>query len=114
MTFDHLAATLLAQGVDSGSVFLQYGAIGATALIFIGLAWKLFQLREESFKQERAQFEKTIEIERESRKRAEDDLRALNASIRDQFVPAMERATGVIAQTLRASRRDDRHDDAAR
>lgn len=107
--------TYLAQtAADSGSVFLQYGAIGATALIFIGVAWRLFQRLEESFKQERAQYEKTIEIEREARKRAEDDLRALNASIRDQFVPAMERATGVIAQTLRASRRDDRYDDPAR
>lgn len=113
--FGFATVTFLSQGAaDSGSVFLQYGAIGATALIFIGVAWKLFQRLEESFKQERSHFEETLKIERESRRRAEDELRTLNASIRDQYVPALERATGVIAQTLRASRRDDLHDDPAR
>ena len=112
---DHLTALVLAQSpADSGSVFLQYGAIGATALIFIGVAWTLYKRLEESSKQERAHFEKSLDVEREARKRAEDELRTLNASIRDQYVPALERATGVIAQTLRASRRDDLHDDPAR
>jgi hypothetical protein len=40
-------------------------------------------------------------------------VRELNATIRTQHIPALERATAVIAQTLRTSRRDD-HDDAAR
>ena len=109
--FGHLLAQTPA---DTGSVFLQYGVVGATALIFIGIAWTLYKRLEESSKQERAYLEDTLKLEREARKSAEDELRTLNASIRDQFVPALERANGVIAQTLRASRRDDRHDDPAR
>jgi len=108
---DHLV--LLAQGVDSASVLIQYSAVGVLAIASMGIARVLFKRLEEASKQERAQFEKTLDLEREARKRAEDELRTLNASIRDQYVPALERATGVIAQTLRASRRDD-HDDAAR
>jgi len=88
--FDH---TVLAQGfTDPSSVLYTYGPLGV-----------LFK-----------QFEVTLALERERTKRAEDELRVLNASIRDQYVPALERATGVIAQTLRTSRRDDFHDDATR
>jgi len=119
--FDLATAMLLARNVtlaqspvDSASVLIQYSAVGVLAIASMGIARILFKRLEEAAKQERAQFEKTLELEREARRRAEDELRTLNASIRDQYVPALERATGVIAQTLRASRRDDLHDDPAR
>jgi hypothetical protein len=102
LTPDHLV--LLAQGVtDPSSVLYTYGPLGVFAVIAGAVIRVLFKRLEE-----------TLALEREGRKRAEDELRTLNASIRDQYVPALERATGVIAQTLRASRRDDRDHDEAR
>lgn len=102
--FDYLAVTVLAQGVaDPTSVLYTYGPLGVFAVIAGVVIRVLFKRLEE-----------TLSLERERTKRAEDELRTLNASIRDQYVPALERATGVIAQTLRASRRDDFHDDASR
>ena len=99
--FDH---TVLAQGfTDPSSVLYTYGPLGVFAVIAGVVIRVLFK-----------QFEVTLALERERTKRAEDELRVLNASIRDQYVPALERATGVIAQTLRTSRRDDFHDDATR
>jgi hypothetical protein len=96
--------TWFAEGTDSSSVFLQYGAVGATTIIFIGIAWTLFK-----------KFEETLKFEREGRKRAEDELRESNAYLRDKVVPALEQATTVMAQFLRASRRDGRdYDDAPR
>jgi len=110
--FDH--QVLLAQSaVDVGGVFLQYGAIGAIALVSMGIARVLFKRLEEAYKQDRTHLEESLKEEREAKKRAEDEVRELNASIRNQHVPALERATAVIAQTLRTSRRDD-HDDLPR
>jgi len=103
--FDHLlAATVLAQGfTDPSSVLYTYGPLGVFAVIAGIVIRVLFKRLEE-----------TLALERERTKRAEDELRTLNASIRDQYVPALERATGVIAQTLRSSRRDDHDDSPAR
>ena len=111
--FDH--TTLLSQGAtDVGSVLLQNGAIGAMALVAMGIARILFKRLEEAYKQDRTHLEDSLKEEREAKKRAEDEVRELNASIRNQHIPALERATAVIAQTLRTSRRDDFHDDSAR
>jgi hypothetical protein len=94
---------LLAQGADSASVLIQYGAVGVLALASMAIARVLFK-----------RFEETLKLEREGRSRAEDEVRTLNALIRDQHVPALQQATAVIAQSLRAARRDGRdHDDAA-
>lgn len=81
---------------DPVSQLYQFGAIGILAAILLIAAWQLFKKLEE-----------TLKLEREGRRRAEDELAKLNESIRDRLVPALERATAVLAVTLRDTRRGD-------
>jgi len=100
LMFDNLPLVILAQGAgDPTSALYTYGPLGIFAVAAGVVIRVLFKRLEE-----------TLAVEREGRKRAEDELRTLNALIRDKYVPALEQATGVIAQTLRASRRDDDYD----
>jgi hypothetical protein len=89
--------TILAQAADQTSVFIQYGAVGAIALLALGAVRVLFQ-RET----------KSLDLERERADRLEEELRRLNESIHDKYVPALERATAAIAQALETIRKEQR------
>lgn len=95
-------ALILAQGADAVPQLYQYGAIGILAAILLLAAYRLFKKLEE-----------TLQLERERVKRAEDALALQNEYIRDRVVPALERVTAVMAQTLETSRRGD-HDERPR
>jgi flagellar motility protein MotE (MotC chaperone) len=107
-----------AQGTGNGSidnVFLQYGAVGAVALIFVGIAWILFKKFEETLKFEREGRKRAEDEIREVRKRAEDEIRESNAYIRDKALPVLQQNSAVMEQFLRASWRDGRdHDPSPR
>lgn len=91
------AVVHLAQaGVDPVPQLYQYGAIGILAAILLLLSYRLLK-----------QFEATLALERERVKRAEDALATQNEYIRDRVVPALERVTSVMGQTLQASRKGD-------
>jgi len=51
---------------------------------------------------------KSLDLERQRADRLEEELRRLNASIHDKYVPALERATTAIAQALETMRKDGR------
>lgn len=100
-------------GIDN--VFLQYGIAGATALIFIGIAWVLFKKFEETLKFEREGRKRAEDEVREVRKRSDEELRESNAYIRDKALPALQQNSAVMEQFLRASWRDGRdHDPSPR
>lgn len=95
LMFDNL---VLAQGfADPSAVLYGYGPLGVFALASGLVIWRLFKRLEE-----------TLTLEREGRKRAEDEVRALNTLIREQHVPALTAATAAVAQAMKViQRRDD-------
>lgn len=89
----------LAQSSGGGvsDVFLQTGSIGAIALVLLGVVRVLF-----------ARETKTLDRERERGDRLEAELRALNTSIHERYVPILTQATGAIAAALKqVARRDE-------
>jgi hypothetical protein len=104
---------LFAQGTGSGSVdsvFLQYSAVGACTLIFIGVSWVLFKKFEETLKFEREGRKRAEDEVREVRKRSEEELRESNAYIRDKALPVLQQNSAVMEQFLRASWREGGRD----
>lgn len=96
--------TTLAQSAgDPVPQLYQYGAIGILAAVLLLLAWRLLK-----------NFEATLDLERQGRRRAEDELAKLNESVRDRVVPAVERSAAVMERTLQALRRGDYDDTPGR
>ena len=89
---------LLAQGgAGSTDVLIQYGALGVLCLVALGAVRVLF-----------ARETKSLDLERQRADRLEEELRKLNESIHNQYVPALTQATEAIARALKANaRRDD-------
>jgi hypothetical protein len=87
--------SLLAQGAEQASVLVQYGALGVIALLALGAVRVLFQ-RET----------KSLDLERQRADRLEEQLRKLNESVHEKYVPTLERATTAIVQALEARRKD--------
>lgn len=79
----------LAQGADIAPVFLQYGAIGAVALLAMWWAWTMY-------KRETARSD-----------RLEADLRKQTELFAEKVIPALTQNTDALARFLRATRRDD-------
>ena len=76
---------------DASSVFLQYGAVGLIALLALWAVKVLYGRADESSK-----------YHRERADRLEDELRALNAGIREQYIKVIGPATEAIADALKA------------
>lgn len=88
-----------AVAADPGGILLQYGAIGAIALLALYAVVKLFKRQEQLY-------------EREIRRgdQAEEALAALNQLIREQLVVQLTRAADAIARVtelLSDQRRDE-------
>lgn len=75
-------------------VFLQYGALGAIALMAL-LAVKVMY----------ANAQKIFEQERERADRLETELLALNKAVRDEYLTTISAATRAIADALAAIRK---------
>lgn len=90
---------ILAQAVATGTadVFIQYSALGVIALLALGAVKVLFQ-RET----------KSLDLERQRADRLEEELRRLNESIHEKYVPTLERATTAIVTALDIIRKDGR------
>lgn len=74
------------------------GPVGITAAVFISVAWYLLKAQG-----------KTLDLERELNKELRTEIRALNASIHDRYIPTLTqvmaeaaRLTEVTAETTRA------------
>lgn len=78
-----------ANGGDVSSVFLQYGALGAIALLALLAVRVLFQ-REV----------KALDLERAARARSEEEVRQLNLAIQTQYVTTLTEATRVMSNLL--------------
>jgi thymidylate kinase len=76
-------------------VFLQYGAIGAIALM------ALFALRA-LYGQQRATYEAIVERERERADRLEEEMRKLNEMVRSDYISTISRASQAIVDANRA------------
>jgi Flp pilus assembly protein TadB len=82
-----LAPLALAPADSTGgfeSTFLQYGVLGAVALILGYFAWD------------------TIKRERHRADRLEEQLRSLNETVQSQTMKALNEATKAVADALRA------------
>ena len=88
---------VLAQQVDVGSAFLQYGALGAIALLAL-LAVRVLFLRITA----------AADAERARADRLEDELRRLNAAIQERYLGTLAEATRVIGEVLAQIREDRR------
>ncbi len=89
--------TLLAQGADTASVLVQYGALGVLTLLALGAVRVLFQ-RET----------KALDLERERANELQRELNRLNNTIQEKFVPALERSSQMMERALKlVARRDD-------
>jgi hypothetical protein len=88
---------ILAQGTGATEVLLQYGGLGCIALMALGAVKVLFQ-RET----------KSLDLERQRADRLEEELRRLNESIHEKYVPTLERATTAIVTALDIIRKDGR------
>lgn len=85
----------LAQGADSASVLIQYGALGALTLICLGAVRVLFKRETQ-----------TLDLERAARQRLEDEVKRLNHDIHTQYVPALTAATAAVAQAMKVIERN--------
>jgi hypothetical protein len=83
--------TLLAQATDVGGVFLQYGALGGIALLALLAVRVLYNRANED-----------LSYHRQRADRLEDELRALNATMREQYIKVIGPATEAISDALRA------------
>lgn len=77
-----------------GSVFLQYGAIGAFVIV-LGLAVRTLYNRAAE----------DLTYHRTRADRLEEELRALNATVRGEYLTTISKATEAIADALAATGR---------
>lgn len=82
---------VLAQGTDVGGVFLQYGALGAIALLALLAVRVLYNRGAEDLNYHRTRAD-----------RLEDELRSLNATMREQLIQVIGPATEAIGDALKA------------
>jgi hypothetical protein len=80
----------LAQGAEVTGVFLQYGGIGAIALLALFAVRVLYNRAAADLEYHRARAD-----------RLEDELRALNATMREQLIQVVGPATEAIGDALR-------------
>ncbi len=88
---------MLAQSAEAGSAFLQYGALGAIALLAL-LAVRVLFLRITA----------AADAERARADRLEEELRRLNAAIQERYLGTLADATRVIGEVLGEIREDRR------
>lgn len=81
---------LLGQAVDVGGVLLQYGALGCIALLALFAVRVLYNRAAED-----------LTYHRQRADRLEDELRALNATMREQLIQVIGPATEAIGDALR-------------
>jgi hypothetical protein len=74
---------------DISAAFLQYGALGAIALLALFAVRVLFQ-REV----------KALDLERARADRMEDELRKINATVQERYVSTLTDATRVMSDLL--------------
>jgi hypothetical protein len=88
---------LLGQQVDpaTSDAFLQYGAVGAVALLALLAVRVLF-----------ARVTATADLERARADRLEEELRRLNATIQERYVTTLSEATRAISEALAAQQKD--------
>lgn len=93
-------------GIENGAVspvqdsFLQYGAIGAVALIFIAVAIKLFNQLQESHKAEIQRADSAYEKEVGRGDRLESELRDLNKLINEKLAGELVRASDAVREAF--------------
>jgi len=86
-----MSAGVLAQaGVDTSSIFIQYGAIGLIALLALGAVRVLFQ-REV----------KALDLERQRADRLENELRLL---LHERYMTVLGEATRVMSDVLETTK----------
>lgn len=89
-----MSAGVLAQaGVDTSSIFIQYGAIGLIALLALGAVRVLFQ-REV----------KALDLERQRADRLENELRLLNSTVQERYMTVLGEATRVMSDVLETTK----------
>jgi hypothetical protein len=88
--------TVLLAQADASPVFLQYGAIGAVALLASWWAWTMY-------KRETANSDR----ERERADRLETELRQLHESIHERYIPTLTNLTSELQRFLRVTRGED-------
>ncbi len=76
---------------DVGGAFLQYGALGLIALLALFAVRVLYQRADEDRTYHRVRAD-----------RLEDELRALNSAMREQYIKVIGPATEAIADALKA------------
>jgi hypothetical protein len=76
-------------GIDVGSTFVQYGALGVIAFLALMAVRVLFQ-REV----------RALDHERERADRLEEELRKLNATIQERYVGTLSEATRAMSDVL--------------
>lgn len=88
---EHLLDMIAAQaaGVDVSATFIQYGALGAIALLALLAVRVLFQ-REV----------RALDHERERADRLEEELRKLNSTIQERYVVTLAEANRVMGDVL--------------
>ena len=84
-------AKALADATSAQQGLLQYGAIGAIALIALYAVKVMFQRQVQSHERERAEYIARCD-------RAEQQLAQINQLLRDQMVAQLTRATDVIGR----------------
>lgn len=90
-----LVARYLAQGGGPvAETFIQYGALGVFLLLTLGAIKILF-----------AGQSKTLELERARADRAEQQVRDLERSVREQTVPALIQSASTMAEVIKALER---------
>lgn len=88
---------LIAQSAaGSADVLIQYGALGVLALLALTAVRVLFQ-REA----------KSLDLERARADRLEAELRQLNASVHERYIPTLTQALDAIAHASQAASRRD-------
>lgn len=83
---------LLAQAATADTpmaVFLQYGALGAVALLALGAVRVLFQREVQAH-----------DLERQRADRLEEELRRLNSTVQERYVSTLADATRAMSELL--------------
>ena len=78
----------LAQG-DPASVLLQYGAVGALAVVALGAVAVLFRQLLVAYQREQTRADKL-----------EEEVRRLNEDVREQVMPALTRSTEAVSEAM--------------
>lgn len=97
---------LSAESTDIASTFLQTGVIGATALLFLGIAWELYKRETRNHESTQARVK---ELETEVRQ-LNEELRHQIETASEKYLPAAQQATAAIEQLLKVAeaRKDNR------